>query len=293
MNDYIFSKMTVKKRDLYSTIKNLLTSNGWQNISSNSVTDYDVFYSKGTSGTHDLYFQIRDLDINGANSFSTTKTGYYFSGRLINRYVPGNPGSAGIFDRPGESWRVIVCVNGSIDLDTSFTLWYHVNANRIIFNTEPPYSVNATSQFNLIGMPDNTFGTEVGSRGVMFCGGSMYQASTNNLFITDYDYRNSTSSITNKFYANTMNAHPTYNSARKIIVSDIAYGSDSDSSVRGLIDGLYVLTSGTNASIAGINQGDVFKSGEKIYRVNIQSRYSSSSGWAYNFPGYVVLYRIQ
>jgi hypothetical protein len=236
--DVIFQKMVVPKSQLYSTLKTLLLNAGWQNISSNPATDYDVFYSTGNSGNMALYFQMRDYD-----NMSTTDAGYQFGIRLIRGYTPGAPGQSGTFLVPGEPWiyNYIMYSNAYLKLSTNLTLWYNVDKNRLIFAIQPPFYLNTNSSIFFIGMPNLTLIQENQSSGVLFASSNPYSTYMNNaqIRITDNPFNPQSSSYNmNVYYVNSPSR--IVNSAGKVFMSRLAYGAYNTEGVRGFLDGIYV-----------------------------------------------------
>lgn len=283
MNDVIFSKMTIKKSEIYQTIKNLLIDAGWVNLSSNPSTDYDVFNSSGVSGTKNLFFQMRSLDSSGSNDITTTD--YTFcSMRFIDNYMPGANGTSGTFGRPSASWIQwpLFNSNSTISLTTSIDMYYHVNKNRLIFTLEPPiaYGTNAAPipslpSVHFIGLPDNALVDEIDSRGLIFAPSTNKDfTASKNIMINSPSYKSSTASITQSVYSN---LSPTpINSANKTIISTIAYGDAMSEGIRGYIDGIYVLYAG------GVQCYDTLSTATQTYRVYVTDQ--SGTGFLSTFP---------
>lgn len=102
--EYIFSKGTCKKKEIYSLIIDKLKEKSWTDISSKPETDYVVLHSKGVTGDRDLILNIRETDVSG-NSPVTTTDGSSMSYRLQTAYTPGGSGESGTFAKPARAWR--------------------------------------------------------------------------------------------------------------------------------------------------------------------------------------------
>jgi hypothetical protein len=91
--DYIFSKGTCKKGDLYKIMLDKLKENGWKDISSKAATDFVVLSSKGNTGNKNLLLNLRDTNNAAANSIVSTDF-CAMSYRLQDTYIPGAGGKA-------------------------------------------------------------------------------------------------------------------------------------------------------------------------------------------------------
>lgn len=91
--DYIFSKGTCRKSELYQVMLDKLKANGWKDISTKVSTDFVVLASKGNSGNKNLVLNLRDTNNSAANSIVTTDF-CAMSYRMQDTYIPGVGGKA-------------------------------------------------------------------------------------------------------------------------------------------------------------------------------------------------------
>lgn len=165
MSDCLFTKETIKKSAVYTRLKSLLLAAGWTNISSNPVTDFDVFYSTGETGDKELVFQIRE-DHSGRYFGSTTSQ--FLQVRSLYSYIPGADGVAGTSPRSENAWSILYCFNGAIGPDADIDLYYHVNKNRIIFAMIPQVCTGLFGSLNFIGLSNESLVNEIKSDGLLF-----------------------------------------------------------------------------------------------------------------------------
>lgn len=271
----LFKTKTAIKSELYGKLKEALIEGGWQNISSNPTTDFDVFRSIGESGDKNLVFQIRPLGGTaavGTNSIETTD--YGLGGiRLIGGYTPGASGVSGTFERSlaQEPWRVLPFLTGTtstvLDKNTPVTYRYSVNKNRIIFIIEYPPATNIAPVTFYIGIPDEMYCSEPRSRGLLYVVSSNGIA-TQSVLITDNagELASLTSSKSQGILCQLAPKNP--NSAGNFTLSEIFFG-DSFEGVRGKLTGLFALPT------QNVANGDIIVQGSQEYLVVVNGSSST------------------
>jgi hypothetical protein len=278
----IFTTETVLKSNLYNRIKELLVLGGWQNVSSNPTTDFDVFYSTGIAGDKKLYFQMKDTD-----GYSTGSVAY-FSTRLIGTYTPGTAGVSGVFDsaRSTETWKrmhpIYVNVASTNPVSTPLKLTYSVNKDRIVFFCEAPLASNVTANMNYIGAM-SMFESAPNSRSMVLAsscitGSDMPTAIKGSVAYSD-------SMLSSDLTPYKITSPGEYNNDDVRMISEIGAGSATEGT-RGKLDGLYVLTVNTNNSRT--ITGDILTDGTNKYKVftvgnNGNSSVAALFPWATNY----------
>ncbi|AEO93632.1 virion structural protein [Bacillus phage G] len=282
MRQKIFKKQEMKKKDFYAWFKRTLTEVGWENISSKPSTDFDVFYSKGESGSDELYFQIKEYyDSSTTNTLSGSNE-RFFDIRLLKKYTPGEPGTAGIFDRKNDIMYRLQIAAGTITPETDMTVYYNVNKNRIIFMTEFPIGIKENSVLNMIGKPDEHIAKYYPD------GSMMYFATTAlNGIAFALDEADSTRKAMFGIATHEMITPRVKNSSGMFFMSEFSVKLSSE--IKALIDGVYVLaddfTFNTNA-----NRGDILidKDGNK-YQIFYLTTRSSTAYYYYDVTRYMAL----
>jgi len=285
--EYIFSKGTCKKKEIYSLIIDKLKEKGWKDISSKPETDYVVLHSKGVTGDRDLILNLRDrTDSNPSESYSVVTTDYStMSYRLQTWYTPGASGEPGTFAKPNRAWRPwhIYGSGQAFSKETSLDYYIYVDAGKLIIALEYPTASNICEPIvTYLGEPDTRFTTESQSRGVLFAASNTNQGvcitdCPDDLGIKDDVYLLPT-------YALLPTVDP--NIARKYMVSPIYYGSDEEG-FRGKLDGVktvkYIGSAPTN-----LLQGDTLVTEHAKYHCVLPYGLYETP-----FPGKAVLLRIE
>ena len=281
MADAIFTPGTCLKKELYQTIINAFLAAGWQNVSSNPATDFDVLTSPGEDGDKSLTIQLRPTNTSNGNSVITTDNNVC-SYRLIESYTPGSPGSAGTFGRPSEAWNnlYIVPSTSAVSMDTPMTYWLHVNKNRLIIVIETPPATGIGPVTHFIGLPDEVMVSEPGSRGLLVAS-SAYSKGNGVVHITNTpgELAPESTSSTRTIYCQLAPKNP--NSAGRHIMSPMKYGNGSES-YRGLLSDLFALPAGSGST------GDIVMEGPKKYRLIVNQNASYNS-----FPSTTLAIRIE
>ncbi|MGP1408594.1 hypothetical protein [Selenomonas sp.] len=285
--EYIFSKGTCKKKEIYSLIIDKLKEKGWKDISSKPETDYVVLHSKGVTGDRDLILNLRDrADSNPSEAYSVVTTDYStMSYRLQSWYMPGGSGESGTFAKPARVWRPwhIYGTGQAFSKETTLDYYVYVDAGKIILALEYPQSNSiADPVVFYLGEPDTRFLTESQSRGVLFAASNTNQGvcitdCPDDLGIKDDVYFLPT-------YALLATVDP--NIAKKYMVSPIYYGSDEEG-FRGKLDGVktvkYIGSAPTN-----LLQGDTLVTEHAKYHCVLPYKLFNVP-----FPGGAVLLRIE
>ncbi|WP_242730100.1 hypothetical protein [Bacillus altitudinis] len=259
MSDKIFNKITVLKKDLYSKLKQIMLESGWQNISSRPSTDHDVMFSNGEDGKKEIYFQIRDVATNAANSSTTfsNSNSRYFSMRLSGKYMPGSSGVSGTFEKSNDTWKlVLITYQSDISPNQPIELYYSCNKDRIIFLTDYALSLALPSTLNYIGVPV-TFADEHEWSACAFASSSI--GSGRRLYVSDIknDYT-ATVPITCLTYLGLGSKNKI---GENILMSNIIYGSTSEG-LKGTIPEVFSF-----GSIDGLVNGDLIKDADKVYKI--------------------------
>ena len=282
--EYIFSKGTCKKKEIYSLIIDKLKEKGWKDISSKPETDYVVLHSKGVTGNRDLILNIRETDVSG-NSPVTTTDGSLMSYRLQTSYTPGGSGEAGTFAKPARVWRPL-CIYGSgqaLSKETTLDYYVYADAGKIILSLEYPKSSSIYGPVVFyFGEPDTRFLTESQSRGILYAS----SADQSGVIITDCP--DDMGSNDEAYDLHTYSLLPAIdpNLAKKYMVSPIYYGSDVEG-FRGKLDGIKTVKYVTNP-VPNLLHGDTLVTEHAKYHCVIPANPATGT-----FTGGAVLLRIE
>jgi hypothetical protein len=260
----IFTTETITKGNIYQRIKELLVANGWTNVSSKPATDFDIFYSKGVAKDKELYFQLQD-----PGGLFTTGTQAFFNIKMINKYTPGAAGVSGTFDssRSSEPWRNLYIFSGSAlpYADTPITFSYSINADRIVFVTEPPLIMNTVTSSNICYIGAMAlYESEPNCRSLVVVQAMGYYTglgSTTGIVVTSTPYSDTTASYALSPYR--INTLSEYNNNDVRFISEIGVGSAAEG-LRGKLDGIYCLYINANSRTSS---GDTLTDGTNTYRV--------------------------
>ena len=276
MADYIFTEGKIAKKNFFNKLIEIMTAAGWTNVSSNPTTDFVVMHSKGESGDKDLFIQLRPSNVTNVNP--TDSTDYnVMSYRLIEGYTPGATGTAGTFARTTtEAWTALHIVPTTaaitVNMEIELTYFYHANKNRLIMAIETPPSTTYAPQLIYLGLPDVTYTTETGSKGVL-CAVSSYPKANATVHISNAadGLPSDTTSSTRTLYATLSPKNP--NSAGLYTISEILYGNSTEG-IRGKLSGIYQMPNGN------INNGDIITIGAKEYRVVVTHSVTSNNSFS-------------
>ncbi|MDM5298054.1 hypothetical protein QUF51_07775 [Bacillus pumilus] len=244
MMSIVFKKETIKKKNLYNRIIDLLIDAGWTNVSSNTTTDFDVMYSNGESGKDSIYFNIRPFASavtlpSPSTNFSTSNSAY-FSLRLCKSYSPSDsPMTSGVFMRT-ESWNIVyITTAATLNPESDLTLYYSVNRDRIVFSVSPPSILRSNSSICYFGKPI-IHGISAKNVSCVYAT-SANTLSTGKLLIDDQvHFPQSTSYLLSTSMSDNLS-----NSYGTMFISPIAFG-DNLEGVRGYLDGLYAVKAESN-----------------------------------------------
>jgi hypothetical protein len=258
-NEGIFATETVLKGNLYTRIKELLVLGGWQNISSNPATDYDIFYSTGVNADKELYFQLSDNSSYSAG----TKNHLYF--KMIGKYTPGAPGVAGVFDsnRSADIYcpfypiyaTAVQISSANIPLKISYT----VNKDRMILVTEAPLAMGLQGNVVYFGAM-TIYESSPRGRALVFACAS--QDSSRGYLVINSPYSDSVLSYSGAAYG--IAPPKEYNNDDIRMLNEIAVGTATEG-LRGKLSGLYVVY--VNATNSRTTEGDILTDGTTKYRV--------------------------
>lgn len=282
MQQKIFKKQEMKKKDFYAWFKRTLTENGWENISSKPSTDFDVFYSKGESGKDELYFQIREFWTNNQTTTLSGSNERFFEIKLLKKYTPGTPGNAGIFNRVDEGFHRLQIAVTLIALEADMTVYYNVNKNRIIFMTEYPIGLDSHSVLNMIGKPDEHVSKYYPDGSMMYFATTALSGLTLALDEADGTRKSMFAMTTHEMIASRVK-----NSSGMFFMSEFAVKLTNE--VKALIDGVYVLSNDFTFNTHS-NRGDILmdKDGNK-YRIFYLATRTSTGYYYYDVTRYMAL----
>jgi hypothetical protein len=262
--DYIFTSGTCLKSELYDLIINKLIAAGWQNVSSNPTTDYDVLTSPGNTGDRALVLNLRPIPAAGTVT-NTIKTSAFcqMSARLQTSYVPGTAGAAGVFGRPALAWTDVyvapVAASGQLAADTTLNYHVYADASKIILAIEYPPATAYSPVLIYLGEPDSQFAGETGSSSVVL---AVTNSATTATSLQICGTSDGMGSVTTPYALTTYALLPAGdpNMGNKRMVSNIYYGSAAES-FRGMLDGVKCMLNVT------VNTGDTVTIGAEVYRV--------------------------
>ena len=285
--EYIFSKGTCKKKEIYSLIIDKLKEKGWKDISSKPETDYVVLHSKGVTGDRDLILNLRDRDYNYPSEANSVVTTDYstMSCRLQTWYTPGGSGESGTFAKPARAWQPLYIYGAGQQLSRETGLDYYVyaDAGKIILSLEyPPSSSISGPIVFYLGEPDTRFLTEAQSRGIL------YASSAHQSGVTITDCPDDMGSKDEAYFLLTYSLLPAIdpNLAKKYMVSPIYYGSNEEG-YRGKLDGIKTVRY-IGSHPANLVHGDTLVTEHAKYHCVVpQGLYNMY------FPGGAVLLRIE
>jgi hypothetical protein len=284
MAGVIFSSINCLKKDIYINISNLLLGAGWQNISSKPATDFDVWYSKGNSGTQNLYLNINP------NTFATSDSTLNISFYTCTSYTPGAAGVAGTFVRKSTVADLYFRENNTataqkIVTTTPYILWYNVDKNRIIFIAEPypGYGLPAVACF--WGLPNTVFINETPGTGVLIA--QSCRSTLGKCWCQDYSMR--TVATTNVQHDTMLTVPPSEkNTQLKRFMTPIYYGNANDG-MRGQIEGIYALYNGTETTCRGLVITD---QNNNQYRVVTTGTPNATYPYDSSFTSHVIAFQI-
>lgn len=162
--DFVYQSTKVQKKDFFQWLIDTLKLAGWEDLSEDRRTkDYWVMKSKGESGDEEFYIQLREFGTDGTTAAYNFQTSIYglISARSFHTYVKNPSASANSTYSPNSAYNDMrICVNGTT-LEEEFTVYYHVNKDRIIFiveNSEHNPLANLSTTFFLLGKPHTVAG---------------------------------------------------------------------------------------------------------------------------------------
>ena len=264
MSDFIFSSETIKKKNLYVRIKELLTEAGWENISSRPSTDFDVFYSDGEDGGLEMYINLREYSDSAARSISNsnyTEIGF----KLPRQYTPSeNIGTAGTYVRP-DSWKSTrLSVSNNIPPESDIIIHYHCNLNRLTLLVEYPPAIShlSTGGYFIIGCSDRLLGKV---RPRQECAVFITQHASNSIgsgYITDIP-DNPANSAPLAYTYDALQIR-SFTEQGKVLFSQVVYGGTYDG-IRGVLDGIYTINDAIPApATTNYHSLNKFKNGDEI-----------------------------
>lgn len=265
MADYIFSQTTCLKQDIYPTIKNIMISAGWSNISSNPTVDGDVMYSTGETGDKALTVCMRSSNTTATNDTTTTDLNV-MSYRLPESYIAGAVGVSGTFGRAvaSEAWKGLYIANTTtaIARTTTVTIYYHCNKNRIIFAIIYPDASGQTPIMHYIGMPDELYVATTGSRDVIVASSGGMSTGLSYLYISNAVASMPSDATSTQRVTSVTLPPKQVNADGNVIMEDIKYGNTTEG-YRGKLTGLFALGSANPV----ISTGNIITIGSKQYTV--------------------------
>lgn len=267
--DTIFKHKRMRKSEFYSFYKALLESYGWENISSNLATDYDVFFSKGEDGKQNLYVNMRENFDGTSNTHFSTSTYSYIDVRAMEKYTPNvDMGKAGIFSHPATNWTR-VRMSDTAYPRTFADVYYTGNKDRVIVF----YRNEQTGYTNMlyIGKPRAHY-----SKSTPFSGNTIIPTNSYRAGITTVNEPDTTTSGSYDITAITKLSPRSYNASNEIDLSEIVLFS-SFGGFKAYVDGIFSATSDYLLQIGNIESYRV-KRGNRVYRL----LYMMPSGGGYS-----------
>lgn len=257
--EVLFKTETVLKKDWYKRLKEIMVDGGWEIIPSH-ISDFDVLYSAGESGTTPMTLNMREFYTSvPANTISETAE-RILEVRMPGKYTPGLNGAKGTFER-NDSWLPTAMIYSGAPANYYIKIHYHCNKNRLVLITECPRDgrdVNYAA-IHFLGLSDRQMGEIANSGPVVFC--SMAYAATVTIRAANHPAFTTTTSRNISIYTDLPEIST--NIAGKRFLSELAYGA-ADTGIRGFIDGIYPIS---DVNLNVIN-GDILVDQDGIrYRV--------------------------
>lgn len=261
--NYIFTKGTCLKKELFGKIIDAFKSAGWKDISSKATTDFIVLNSKGNTGDKNLILNIRATATGNNNSVETTDY-CQISYRLQTSYLPGATDTAGTFGRTALAWTAlyIVPTTTTLGADTSIDYYIYSDANKVILMLKYPSATGFLPLLIYLGEPDTLYTPEPNSRGFIAAMSANNPAGSNTIQICDAPDKISSRTAPYSLSTYTLIPPADPNADDKSFLSSIYYGSTTEG-LRGKLDGIkLVYFSGSN-----FVTGDTITVNDEIYTV--------------------------
>lgn len=245
MADYIFTSGTCLKSELYDLIISKLIDAGWQNVSSNPATEYDVLTSKGKNGDRDLVLQLRPLPAAGTAANNVKTSNYCVASfRMQTSYIPGSSGSAGTFGRSSQAWTDLYLVpvsaaTGTLPTDTTVNYKVYADASKVIMAIEYPLATTYNPLLFYLGEPDSVFMAEKPHSGMVFATTAMATTAAN-LLVCDTPQGLGASAAPYAMPLNGFNILKNPNNDGLYFQTGVYYQSSTEG-VRGMLDGVLCL----------------------------------------------------
>lgn len=275
MADKIFTKYTVKKKDLFMTLINHMKSVGWQRLNeghpSTGNTEF-IMYSLGESGDTPIYVDLAPYDganVIGNESYNIMTTDYTdgvirigqgydnTSGALLGPYMSGwttfsfLPGRNYVNDQSSYARQY----NKEFDMD----MYIYADKNFVVFVVVPFLYTNLANCITFFGIPEKSYLEEVKSpsfTNVIFGSSGRFYGGSNVIAVLE---RPKSFTRNNGGYTcNVLSVLSPYspNVDGVFQLSDIYY-TKGDEGIRGMIgNGFYILPLG------GAVDGDIIEVGE-------------------------------
>lgn len=277
----LFKTERVSKASWYGRIKEIMIDAGWENVSSNPRTDFDVMHSVSDKGVP-MYIQLREYMTYASSSIGNSDQ-RDFCLRFIQSYTPGASGVAGTFARPDESWHRMYFIPHPTPIHSEFYIHYHCNKNRLVLINEFPDGMKTIGDFTcdatmfMLGVSDESEGENERSAPV-FAASHSNVSLAGTLMVTGHPALAKGSHQVPIIYE-LPPLNP--NSAGLNFMSEIAYGGPDDG-VRGIIDGIYALPTGPNN---GLENGDdiIADDGRRFRIIKVHGSVASSHPGAFLF----------
>ncbi len=181
MADKIFTRLVVKKKDLFATMLAKMTEAGWTRLngSASNSANVIVMHSKGVAGDRPMYIMIAPFDgasTVGNAAYDVRITDYV---DMVYQIGSGYDASTGIVTAPFEfnSWQTFPIwsmhardfpngdgagsVPNSLDMDIEF--YYCISADSVTMLFVPPKGTARASTLTFFGIPEKEFLQEVKS----------------------------------------------------------------------------------------------------------------------------------
>lgn len=259
-NEIIYSTVQIEKKDLFDTIINLMKGEGWEDISSNSTSDFIVLHSKGIDGDKDMYIQMSDAYAN-TQTYSMKTTGYSsMQVRLAGKYIPGEGSTAGSFEKTSEPWRLVWAAqqpynSAALPANAMITLYYYVDKNGFVGYVDTPQTITLRGNLIYLRNPEIEYCPSTASNGLVIyhSEGMLAERYSDNTANT-----NAKNSVQLTQYCILSPTNPNLNG--EYAMSELLLGNTSEG-VRFKINELYFLPA------KNILHGDEINVGDEVYKV--------------------------
>lgn len=247
-------------RKIATTLHGLLLTEGYQEISSDIVTNGRVYKSTGIDGTNELYFNLKDPSSN------------YLTIGVYEKYVP-NPinGLAGVFTNGYEGNSIVWNSSASAERE-EVDYVFNINKDRlIIFIEGMKAEPNRRNSLTYIGMPLRYDKDDKGNgfAGIAY---TAYGSTTTNMLWKVL--RNRALQAQDNYLMDFYLPSKSYGWGGRVLFSPLFLGTTAEGA-RGELDGLLIAEK--TEPNTEMQHGDVFVRNGKTYMLIVPISYGSYS----------------